>query len=436
MKPTQISQENVNRHFEADWQNALSNLDTPINLKDTSDPFTRMLNPSQRQALSKADKNSDGNLTMREARDYLIQNSQVKKGGSFENFEDALNHLFTFNTGRKVDVTEANASVMYLQFNNNTTRGNYLYNGDRQAKESGALNKLVRADTDKPTFNNLDMTSAFNASEADAQSAFRSGMKTYLDDLIATGGSMTGLVVSGHSLGDGMYFEDAPHEYAYRLSLRDELTRFRNMEVPKDSGAYPYRALFNQTEKVGLLACFQGGNNHEWANIFPNATIAGTNGLSPDAGSSASPAIYDVAARTHEALHKGQSDSDARLSGLRAPNANRDGLQGQRSLTVHTPDPAVTRRLAEKAFAKASDTYAAAAVDINKVLSEGGSSFSSGRLRQLYRVARQYENTSRALASAGGHPINSNGAAVDVAQAKADADKLFEIRLPGSTVHR
>ena len=121
MKPTQISQANVNRHFEADWQNALSNLDTPINLKNTSDPFTRMLNPAQRQALSQADRNSDGKLTMREARDYLIKNSEVQKGGAFENFEDALNHLFTFNTGRKVDVSEANASVMYLQFNNNTT---------------------------------------------------------------------------------------------------------------------------------------------------------------------------------------------------------------------------------------------------------------------------------------------------------------------------
>ncbi|MBL8950072.1 MAG: hypothetical protein JNK82_04805 [Myxococcaceae bacterium] len=199
------------------------------------------------------------------------------------------------------------------------------------------------------------------------------------------------------------------------------------MENPPGSGKFPYRELFNNTEKVGLLACFQGGNLNEWRDIFPNAVIAGTENYSPDAGSAASAAIYGVAAKARQYYEDGGDFQKAEAVGRKATGANTDGLQGHRGLKVSVPG-VDTLKTATADFDKAKKDYAGAQAEIDKALRGGKGSATPARMRALYPLARTYESAAKALKAAGGNPLGPDGKAVDPAKAKANADRLFDLR--------
>jgi len=434
--PTRISGAARSTQIDQDWSVALKDPNRKIPLKLTEelkakDPeaykLLSSLKPDQLKALQAADKNGDGSLTLKEAKTFLIKNGAIQTGGQFDKVTDALNSLFSTAAGKTVDVRAPNASVMYIQMNNNTEKGSHLYNAGRQNIEKNGLKNLVAQDPDKPELTGLDITKEFNKSPADAQKAFRDGMQTYLDDLVKNGGSMTGLVISGHSGGTQMLYEAAPHQYENRLDVRAELQRFKDMEKPAGSGKFPYRDLFNKTEKVGLLACFQGGKIDEWQKLFPNAVIAGTKNFSPDAGSAASSAIYGVAQKARQYYEDGGDFMKAEAAGRKAVGANTDKLQTDRGLKVAVPG-VNPLSVATAEFDKAKTAYAGAKADIDKALREGKGAVSASRMREIYQIVREYEGAAGALKSAGGSPIGPDGKAVDVAAMTRVGDRLFELR--------
>lgn len=437
--PTRISGAARSTQLDQDWSGSLKDPNRKIPLALTEDlkkkdpeayKLLASLKPDQLTALKAADKDRSGSLTLKEAKAFLIKNGQLQSGGKYDTFTQALNALFTTAAGKTVDVRTPNASVLYLQVNNNTDKGTYLSNGARQTAERNALSTVVAKDPDKAELTGLDITKEFNKGPAQAQKAFRDGMQTYLDNLVKTGGSMTGLVISGHSNGTHMLFEQAHHSgYSPNLDIRAELTRFRDTESPAGSGKFPYKEIFDKTEKVGLLACFQGGNLHEWRALFPNAVLAGTENFSPDAGSAGSPAIYGAACAARQYYEDGGDFQKAEKAGRSAPNAHADGLQGQRGLQVSVPaTPAEVLKAATADFEKAKKAYASAAADVDKAIRDGKGAVKPERMREIYKLARTYESAASALKAAGGTPTAADGTAIDLAKAKRIADRLFELR--------
>ncbi len=436
ISPTRISGAGAATQLDQDWKVGLKdeNRKIPLALTDDlkkKDPETykllSSLKPDQLKALQAADKNGDGQLTLKEAKTFLIKNGAMQAGGKFDNFTDALNSLFTSAAGKTVDVRSANSSVLYLTFNNNTEKGTHLYNKDRQTAERNGLTGIVAKDPDKPDLTGLDLTKEFNKGPAEAKQAFRDGMQKYLDDLVKNGGSMSGLVISGHSDGTNMLFEAVPHGYTPNLDIRAELKRFKEMENPPGSGKFPYKDLFNNCEKVGLLACFQGGKIDKWRDLFPNAVIAGTENFSPDAGSAASPAIYGVCQAARQYYEDGGDFAKAEDVGRKAPGSRSDGLQGDRGLKVSVPGVnQLTTATAD--FDKAKKAYADAKGDIDKALRDGKSAVTPARMRELYKIVREYEGAAGRLKSAGGSPIGPDGKAVDVPNLGVVAQRLFDLR--------
>jgi len=433
VSPTRISGAARSTQIDQDWKAALKSETRKIPLKLTEDlkkkdpeayALLSQLTPDQLAALKTADKDRSGSLTLNEVKGFLLRNGQLQNGGKFDTFTEALNVLFTKAAGKNIDVRTPNASVLYLQFNNNKD------NASRQRAEKNGLSTIVANDPDKPELTGLDVTKEFNKGPAEAQKAFRDGMQKYLDDLVKNGGNMTGLVVSGHSNGTDMLFERPGHSgYDANLDIRAELKRFKDMENPPGSGKFPYRELFNNTEKVALLACFQGGNLSEWRELFPNAVLAGTENFSPDAGSAASPAMYGAAAAARQHLEDGGDVMKAESVGRNARNARADSLQGNRGLKLSVPmSRADVLKAANTDFDKAKREYAGAKADIDKALRDGKGAVSASRMREIYRIARQYEAAAKAVVNAGGTPVGADGRAVDVAQAKRNADRLFELR--------
>lgn len=437
--PLRISGAPRSSQLDQDWSVALKNPNRQIPLKLTDDLKRRdpqayallaSMKPDQLAALRSADTNSSGTLTLGEVKNFLMSNGRLKTGGRYDNFTDALNALFTKAAGKTVDVRAPNSSVLFLQVNNQTDRSSYLYNGNRAAAERSGLSNIVSKDPDKPELTGLDITKEFNKGPAEAQRAFRDGMQKYLDNLVKTGGTMSGLVISGHSNGTDMLFEHPHHAgYSAHLDIRAELKRFKEMESPPGSGKFPYKKIFEQTEKVGLLACFQGGNLHEWRELFPNAVLAGTQNFSPDAGSRASPAIYGAAAKARQFYEDGGDFNRAEAVGRTASGARTDGLQSTRGLKLSVPlSPAARLQQATTDFDRAKAEYATAAADIEKALRDGQGAVSPDRMRVLYRIARTFEGSASALKAAGGTPKFADGRPVDVANQTRIADRLFQLR--------
>jgi len=430
--PTRISGAARSTQLDQDWSTAMKDpkRKIPLALTDelkTKDPeahkLLSSLSPEQLTALKAADKDKSGSLSLTEVKGFLLKNGQLQSGGKFDTFTEALNVLFSKAAGKTVDVRTPNASVLYLQLNNNPK------NRASQTAEKNGLSNLVAKDPDKPQLTGLDITPEFNKSRADAQKAFRDGMQSYLDDLVKTGGSMTGLVISGHSNGTQMLHERPDHLYDANLDIRAELKRFRDMENPPGSGKFPYKELFDKTEKVGLLACFQGGALQQWREIFPNAVLAGTENFSPDAGSAASPAIYGAAQAARQYYEDGGDFSKAEKVGRSAPGANTDGLQTTRGLKVSVPlTPAETLKAAQADFDKAKTAYAKIADEVANIMRDGKGARSSTRLRDLYQTAKTYENAAASLKAAGGTPTGSDGKPVDLAETKRVSDELFRLR--------
>ncbi|MFT3708364.1 MAG: hypothetical protein QM817_11990 [Archangium sp.] len=428
ISPTRISQPNAATNIDQDWSAAMKDskrkipLELSENLKKT-DPeaynLLSQLTPDQQKALKAADSDRSGSLSLSEVKGYLLKNGALKTGGKFDTTAEALNVLFSKATGKNVDIRKPNASVLYLTANNNAS------NRANQTAEKNGLKSLVAKDADKPDFTGLDITSEFNKGPAEAQTAFREGMKAYLDDLVKNGGTMTGLVVSGHSNGTSLLHE-RPHHGGYdaNLDIRAELKRFKEMEEPAGSGKFPYKEIFDKTEKVGLLACFQGGNLEEWRQIFPNAVLAGTEAFSPDAGSAASPAIYGAAQAARQYYEDGGDFSKAEAVGRKVPGANTDGLQTTRQLKISVPKSAADAlKAAQGDYDTAKVAYDAVKSEIDKVMRDGKSAATPTRMRELYEIAKKFENACNSLKAAGGTTPG-----VDPARQKAISDQLFANR--------
>jgi hypothetical protein len=424
ISPTRISAPKPSTNIDQDWSIAMKDSRRKIPLEATEalkkkDPeaykLLSQLTPDQLKSLKAADKDKSGTLSLNEVKGFLLKRGQLQGGGKFDNFSEALNVLFSKAAGKTMDVRTPNASVLYLQFNNNKS------NKSAQTAEKNGLKDLVARDKDKPEFTGLDVTSEFNKGPTEAQTAFRAGMQAYLDNLVKTGGSMTGLVISGHSNGTRMGSEQPDHRYAWNLDIRAELKRFKDMESPPGSGTFPYKKLFESTEKVGLLACFQGGQIEQWRELFPNATIAGTTGYSPDAGSRASPAIYGACQAASEYHQDGGDFLKAERVGRSVPGSRSDGLQGKRGLEISVPtSPAERLKSAQASFDSAKADYAKVSKEIDDAVKNGSSN--TARMRVLYEIAKKYENAAASLTTAGGSP------GVDPVKARAISDRLFQLR--------
>lgn len=432
ISPTRISGAARSTQLDQDWSAAMKTTSRKIPLKLTEELKTKdpeayqllsQLTPDQLTALKAADKDKSGSLSLTEVKGFLLKNGQLRSGGKFDTFTEALNVLFSKAAGKTIDVRTPNASVLYLQMNNNSK------NRASQTSEKNGLSNLVAKDPDKPELTGLDITPEFNKGRAEAQQAFRDGMQSYLDNLVKTGGSMTGLVISGHSNGTQMLHERPDHLYDANLDIRAELKRFRDMENPPGSGKFPYKELFDKTEKVGLLACFQGGQLQQWREIFPNAVLAGTENFSPDAGSAASPAIYGAAQAARQYYEDGGDFSKAEKVGRKVPGANSDGLQTTRGLKISVPlSPAETLKAAQADFDKAKTEYAKIAAEVETIMKDGKGTRSSSRLRDLYQIAKTYENAAASLSAAGGSPVDAAGKAVDLARTQTVSAELFRLR--------
>lgn len=424
VSPTRISGPKASTNIDQDWSLAMkdSKRKIPLELSESlkkKDPeaynLLSQLKPDQLKALKAADKDKSGTLSLNEVKGFMLKNGALKSGGQFETFTEALNVLFSKAAGKTVDVRTPNASVLYLQFNNNPK------NRSAQTAEKNGLKNIVAKDTDKPEFTGLDVSKEFNKGATEAQTAFRAGMQDYLDNLVKTGGTMTGLVISGHSNGTHMGSETPDHKYHWNLDIRAELKRFKDMESPPGSGTFPYKAIFENTEKLGLLACFQGGQIEQWRELFPKATIGGTTGYSPDAASRASPAIYGACQAASQYHQDGGDFLKAEKIGRSVPGAREDGLQGKRGLEISVPSsPAERLKVAQASFDTAKAAYAKVSKEIDDVVKNGSTNLP--RMRQLYEIAKKYENAAASLATAGGSP------GVDPAKAKAISDRLFQLR--------
>jgi hypothetical protein len=427
ISPTRISGPKVSTNIDQDWSLAMkdSKRKIPLELSESlkkSDPeaykLLSQMTPDQLKALKAADADKSGSLSLNEVKGFLLKNGELRSGGKFDSTAEALNVLFSKAVGKNVDIRTPNASVLYIQANNNTS------NRANQNAEKNGLKNLVAKDPDKPQMTGLDITPEFNKGATEAQTAFRAGMQEYLDNLVKTGGSMTGLVVSGHSNGTSL-LKERPHHSGYdaNLDIRAELKRFKEMENPPGSGKYPYKELFEKTEKVGLLACFQGGNLGEWRDLFPNAVLAGTEAFSPDAGSVASPAIYGAAQTARQYYEDGGDFTKAEAAGRNAPNAKADKLQGDRQLKISVPTSAADQlKVAQRDFDAAKTAYARVASEIDGIMKNGKGTTTGPRMKELYEIAKKYENAAASLKALGGSP------GVDPAAAKRVSDQLFAYR--------
>lgn len=399
--------ENLNITFAKNWT-----LGGPIALDSIS-------NAAQKKALQSADKNGDGLVTMREARDRLIVGGKGLTDADSNTFKAQLEAFLLAKTGFAIDTFATRASarshVMYVQLNNE---------GNANLREAQDMARIVAQDPDRPALDTLNWTRAFNTEgdEDKATRAFRASCIEYFDKLIANKERLTAFVISGHSSGDYMLQEihtaGGGHYYAANLDPRAVLMEIRNSD-PK------YARLFDGCEKVAALACFQGGSATAWAGIFPNAAFGGTQGFAPSSASAASAAIYDGAATAHQTIEDATGDgAAATTAALAVPYAS--GLRTSDPVFLAPEDPAqkIARTTKQLSIAKAA--YDRVAAEIAAIRASGGTGVAQARLDQTYAIANTYYLAlSDAWAAKGG----ATGAdAQAIARAEFERRDLFAIR--------
>lgn len=397
--------ENPNITFARNWTAG-----SPIVLDELRD--------SSAAILGQADKDHDGVVTMKEARDRLIVNSRVLSDSGSKAFEAELELFLLEKTGHRVDVTTTSSAsvshVCYIQLNN--ARNQTL-------REEQDLFKIVQRDPDRPTLDTLNLTESFNTN-GDVQAAttaFRSAMCRYFDGLLARGHRMSGFVISGHSNGTSMLQETADHHYYLNLEPRAVLRKLR-AENPA------YRGLMDGCEKMAALACFQGSALNEWAEIFPNASLAGTRMFAPLSSSAASAALFDQAATAHQVLEDAAGDTAAARTAA-AGVQNSSGLRSSEPalyVPVHS-DEVLAKARAQLAAAEGS--YKRIESEIQEIRKQGAASFSQSLLDRAYAVANTYFLALHDLWIAQGRPGGTQGStALRLAQAQFEVRDLFAIR--------
>lgn len=376
------------------------------------------LSGSRAAILGEADRNHDGKVTMREARDRLIVNSRVLSDPAAQTFETELELFLLERTGRAVDVTgqggAGRSRILYIQLNN-------LKN--QKLREEQDLLRIAQRDPDRPVLDTLNLTREFNTNGdvAAATAAFRSALCRYFDGLIAHGQRLSGFVLSGHSNGTAMLQETADHLYYANLEPRAVL-----LELRAQSPAY--RALLDGCEKMAALACFQGSALNEWAEIFPNAALAGTRMFAPLSSSAASAALFDQAATAHQILEDAAGDT---------ATARRAAASVPYSAALRTSEPSLhvpiqsdeVRAKARAQVAAAESEYRRIEAEIRQIRSKGATGFSQSLLDRAYAVANTYYLALTDLWIAEGRPGGEGGAeARRLAQAQFEVHDLFAIR--------
>lgn len=397
--------ENPNITFARNWTAG-----SPIALDGLSDRSA--------EVLGQADKNHDGVVTMREARDRLIVNSRVLSDSGSKAFEAEIELFLLEKTGHRVDVTTTSTAsvshICYIQLNNAR---------NQKLREEQDLLNIAQRDPDRPTLDTLNLTESFNTNGnvQAATAAFRSAMCRYFDGLLMRGHRMSGFVISGHSDGTRMLQETPDHQYYSNLEPRAVLRELREQNLA-------YRELMDGCEKMAALACFQGGALNEWAELFPNASLAGTRMFAPLSSSAASAALFDQAASAHQILEDAAGDTTA---------ARKAAAGVQYSSALRSSEPALHVPVhSEEVLAKArtqllaaESSYKRIEAEIQEIRKKGAASFAQSLLDRAYAVANTYCLALHDLWIAQGRPGGAQGsAALRLAQAQFEVRDLFAIR--------
>lgn len=397
--------ENPNVTFARNWTAG-----SPIALDELSDASAAIL--------GEADKNHDGVVTMREARDRLIVNSRVLSDSGSKAFEAELELFLLEKTGHRVDVTtpssESVSRICYIQLNNAR---------NQKLREEQDLLKIAQRDPDRPALDTLNLTASFNTN-GDVQAAttaFRSALCRYFDGLLARGQRMSGFVISGHSDGTSMLQETADHQYYSNLEPRAVLRELRRQNPA-------YRAILDGCEKMAALACFQGSALNEWAEIFPNASLAGTRMFAPLSSSPASAALFDQAATAHQILEGADGDTAAARKAAAGVLYGSALRSSDPALHVPVPSDEVLAK-ARTQLAAAESSYKRLEAEIQEIRKKGAASFSQSLLDRAYAVANTYFLALHDLWIAQGRPGGAQGSgALRLAQAQFEVRDLFAIR--------
>ncbi|MCC6810606.1 MAG: hypothetical protein IT381_24460 [Deltaproteobacteria bacterium] len=376
------------------------------------------VDPARRKILAEADTDKDGLVTMREARDRLIVRSKVLSDPASKTFKKELEAFLLEKTGLAVDTlaqrSQPLSHVFYIQVNNAA---------NKTLREETDLRAIVQKDPDKPALDKLNLTAAFNTDgdvEA-ASDAFRAAVTSYFDDLLRKGQRLTGFIISGHSNGTSMLQETEHHMYYANLDPREVLREIKDSD-PK------YAKLMDGCEKMAALACFQGGALNEWAELFPNASLAGTRQFAPLSSSGASAALFDQAATAHQVIEDAKGDAAAAAAAAQKVPFAADLRSGDPALLVPV-DPAQALAKAKAQFATAETAYKAFAKDIGDVRTNGGAGVQQRYLDQYYAVANTYYLALNDLWVVQGRPGGDRGAqAQAIDKALFERDDLFAIR--------
>lgn len=376
------------------------------------------LNDSRAAILGQADTDHDGLVTMREARDRLIVSSRVLSDSSSKAFEAELELFLLEKTGQRVDVSTTNTTsvshICYIQLNNAR---------NQKLREEQDLLKIAQRDPDRPTLDTLNLTESFNTNGnvLAATAGFRNALCRYFDGLLARGHRMSGFVISGHSNGTAMLQETPDHQYYMNLEPRAVLRELR-AENPA------YRALMDGCEKMAALACFQGSALNEWAEIFPNASLAGTRMFAPLSSSAASAALFDQAASAHQVLEDAAGDTAAArraAAGVAYSSALRSS-EPALYVPIHS-DEVLAKARAQ--LAAAESAYKRIEAEIQDIRKKGAGDFSQSLLDRAYAVANTYYLALHDLWIAQGRPGGVQGSeAHRLAQAQFEVQDLFAIR--------
>ncbi len=322
--------------------------------------------------------------------------------------------------------------VLYLQFNNPT---------NEHTREWKGIFDRTGQDPDRPTVRTANLTQYIDThDEAASQRYVTNTIRNTLNDLLKQSppGRLTGVVVSGHSVGTAMI--NGNHDISV-----DVRSAFETLaaEDPR------YAALLRNTEKVALLGCFMGGDRARWRKTFSSAAIAGVENFSPLATSNESACVYVAADCAQERragmASLGPNGALTRPEDLRACQATADSVfrrvSADRSPVCSLPmDPKLARKQAQAAYDTALRVYQTHSARITTFINNDGRGATDAQLAAAYAAARNLEAAASRLGLARQDEIpDANATAAYIAENRRlftaslsygdQATRLYTIRM-------
>lgn len=322
--------------------------------------------------------------------------------------------------------------VLYLQFNNPTNA--------HTAEWKGIFDRTGQ-DPDHPTVRTANLTQYIDSHDTPtSQRHLTNTVRNTLNDLLkqTPPGRLTGVVVSGHSVGTAMI--NGNHDISVDVRSAFETLAAEN---PR------YAALLRNTEKVALLGCFMGGDAERWRNTFGSAAITGVENFSPLATSDESARMYVAADCAQERragmTSLGPNGALTRPQDLRACQATADSVfrrvSADRSPVCSLPtDPKLAREQAQAAYNAALRVYTTHSARITTYIGNNGRGATDAQLAASYASARNLAAATTRLALARQTEIpDRNATAAYVAENRrlfaeaarygGEATSLFDIRM-------